>query len=213
VHLLYDVRNEDNLTYDAQGFALLFSCAEASIVFGRILPGAPGMDARVAEGKEDAVHLLGGVLSYPTGSNNDVFVSKGSWVVARPGETYGYWNKSGKPVSLFGFRAVTSRPAAPGSQRIFKPVEGRAAGSTVRTTIYETAASRGDLLALHPGEPAKLPSALCRASLVTAGRVMALFGREKISLDTGEGIAFVKEPVEIVGVGGLSNVILFSTIV
>jgi len=213
VHQLYDVRNEDNLAYDGGGFALLFSCPEASIVFGRILPGQGGMDSRLADGKEDAAVVLGGMLSYPTGPDNDVFVSKGSWIVARPGETFGYWNKSGKPVSIFGFRAVTARRGMPGSQRIFKGADSRSAAPASRAVIYETPTSRGELLSLHPGEPARLPSSRCRASLVTAGRVMALFGREKISLDTGEGIAFVKEPVEVVGVGGLSNVVLFSTIV
>ena len=79
--------------------------------------------------------------------------------------------------------------------------------------MCETQTARGELLSLHPGEPAAFHASFCCATLVTQGRVMALFGREKISLDTGEGIAFVGERGEMVGVGGLSNVALFTTTV
>ncbi len=213
MHQLYDVRNEETLSYDPHGFALLFTCGEASVLFGRILPGHRGLDARSRGDAEDDAYVLSGMLSYPTAQNNEVFVPKGSWVVARPGEVFGYWNKGGKPVTLFAFRPVTSRRSQSGSQRIYKPNESRAVkpGGMARVLAYETPSSRGEMLTLHPGEPSTLEPRFCVATFVLAGRIMALFGREKISLDAGEGLAFVRERVEIVGVGGLSSVLVFST--
>lgn len=213
MHYLYDTRNEEGLSYDPQGFALLYTCGEASVLFGRILPGQRGMEARTRTDAEDDAFVLSGMLSYPTAAGSEVFVSKSSWVVARPGEFFGYANRSGKPVTLFAFRPVTTRKGPPGSQRIYKANESRAMNPSALTRLlmYETPASRGEILALHPGEPATLEPRFCTATLVIGGRVMALFGREKISLDTGEGLAFVREKVEIVGVGGLSNVLVFST--
>jgi hypothetical protein len=46
---------------------------------------------------------------------------------------------------------------------------------------------------------------------VTEGRVSVIVGKEKLSIDLGEGVALVREPAEILGVGGLSRVMLFST--
>lgn len=215
MHQLYDVRNEDGLSYDPHGFATLFQSGEAAVDFGRLLPGQAGIDARAGEGREDDAYVLGGMLSYPTTPSSEVFVAKGSWVVARPGEVHGYWNRGGKPVTLFRFRPKSSRRGAPGSQRIYKPNESRTGLSANQTRIvaYETPASRGEMLTLHPGEPAAFHASFCCSALVTTGRVMALFAREKVSLDAGEGIAFVGERGEIVGVGGLSNVVLFTTVV
>lgn len=214
MHHLYDVRSGDQLSYDGQGVATLFSSPDASVAFGRIMPGQMGMQGLSANECEDNAVVLSGMLSYPTAPNNEVFVSKGSWVVARPGEVHGYWNKGAKPVTLFIFRPKSLGKAAAGSQRIFKPHDSRPMPKTPTTkvTMYETPASRGEMLTLHPGETAALAPALCRATLVTAGRIMALMGKDKISLDSGEGIAFVREPVEFVGVGGLSNVVVFSTL-
>jgi hypothetical protein len=215
VHQLYDVRNEEGLTYDPHGFATLFSCGEASVDFGRLLPGQAGIDAHAKDDREDCAFVLTGMLSYPTSPNNEVFVSKGSWVVARPGETHGYWNRGGKSVTLFRFRAKCPKRGPSASQRIFKPSDSRVGVpmNSPRMMMYETTTSRGELLSLHPGEPANFQASFCCATLVTAGRVMALFAREKVSLDAGEGIAFVGERGEIVGVGGLSTVALFTTIV
>jgi len=215
VHQLYDVRNEESLSYDPNGFATLFSCGEAAVDFGRLMPGQPGIDARAQEDREDDAYVLGGLLSYQTSPNNEVFVAKGSWIVARPDEVHGYWNRGGKPVTLFRFRPKSAKRSAPGGQRIYKPNDSRPGLSLNQTRMvtFETQTSRGELLTLHPGEPAAFHASFCCATFVTQGRVMALFAREKISLDAGEGIAFVGERGEIVGVGGLSNVALFTTIV
>ncbi len=215
MHQLYDVRNEESLSYDPNGFATLFQCGEAAVDFGRLMPGQAGMDAQAREDREDNAYVLGGMLSYPTSPSNEVFVAKGSWVVARPGETFGYWNRGGKPVTIFRFRPKSARRGALGGQRIYKPNESRTGLSPgqTRLVICETAASRGELITLHPGEPAAFHASFCCATFVISGRVMALFAREKISLDAGEGIAFVGERGEIVGVGGLSNVALFTTVV
>ena len=215
MHQLYDVRNEDELAYDPYGYATLFSCNEAAVDFGRLIPGQPGIDVHAQDGCEDDAYVLGGMLSYSTMPGSEVFVAKSSWLVARPGEPHGYWNRGGKPVTLFRFRPKSARRGTPGSQRIYKPNESRSGLSPgqQRVVAYESAASRGEILTLHPGEPAPFQASFCCATFVTTGRVMALFGREKISLDAGEGIGFVGERGEIVGVGGLSNVVLFTTIV
>jgi hypothetical protein len=214
VHQLYDIRNEEALTYDRHGFATLFSCAEAAVDFGRLMPGEPGLDAHAVEDREDDAYVLGGMLSYPASTSNEVFVAKGSWVVARPGETFGYWNRGGKPVTLFRFRPKSARRPAGGGQRIYKPAEPRpGAANAQRVLAYETSVSRGEMLSLHPGEPSAFQAVFCCATLVTAGRVMALFGREKVSLESGEGIAFVGERGELVGVGGLATVAIVTTIV
>lgn len=213
MHQLYDIRNEEILAYDKHGFANLFSAAEGAVDFGRLLPEEPGMDAQAVPDREDNAFVLGGMLSYPASSSNEVFVSKGSWVVARPGETFGYWNRGGKPVTLFRFRPKSAKRPAVGGQRIYKPAEPRPGSNQQRVLVYETPVSRGEMLHLHPGEPATFQAAFCCATLVTAGRVMALFGREKVSLEAGEGIGFVGERGELVGVGGLSSVALVATIV
>ncbi len=206
----FDVRNEDLLSYDAQGVAELFSCPAASVAFGRVPPGSVGMQGIAAEGCEDNAVVLSGLLSYPTEPGKELFAARGAWVVARPGEIQGYCNRSAKSVTLFIFR-----PRVPGGTlegrtgtRVFVPASPQA---VPRVTAYETPASRGEVLALHPGGNAALGPAAVRAALVTAGRVMALSGREKVSLDVGEGLAFVGIPVEFVGVGGLSAVAVFST--
>jgi hypothetical protein len=215
VHQLYDVRNEEGLSYDPHGFATLFSSNEAAVDFGRLMPGQPGIDVRAQDDREDDAYVLGGMLSYSTMQGSEVFVAKSSWVVARPGEPHGYWNRGGKPVTLFRFRPRSAKRSASGSQRIYKPSESRSSLSPAQSRIvaYETPASRGETLTLHPGEPAPFHASFCCATFVTTGRVMALFGREKISLDAGEGIGFVGERGEIVGVGGLSNVVVFTTTV
>lgn len=214
MYQLIDVRNEDLMTYDEQGVAILFKCPDASVAFGRIMPGQMGMQGLAAEGCEDNAVVLSGMLSYPTSTHNEVFVSKGTWVVARPGEVHGYWNKGGKPVTLFIFRPRASGTASPGSQRIFKPHESRALSRPLgnRLTMYETTASRGEILSLHPGEPSTFTPVLCRAMMVTSGRVMSLLGKEKVSLDSGEGLVYMREGAEVVGVGGLSTMVVFSTL-
>jgi hypothetical protein len=208
--LRFDTRNEELLSFDATGVAPLFSNPEASAAFARIPPEGAGMQGLAAEGCEDNILVLSGMLCYPTSPGKEAFAAKGAWVVAPPGEVHGYWNRSAKPVNLFIFRPrARGQTSGPGSgPRVFAPAEPQAAP---RVTAYETPASRGEVLALHPGENAVFGAALVRAALVTAGRVMALSGREKISLDEGEGLAFTGVPVEFVGVGGLSSVAVFST--
>ena len=215
MHQLYDVRNEEGLSYDPHGFAALFTSSEAAVEFGRLMPGQSGIDLHTTDDREDNAFVIGGVLSYSTLPGSEVFVSKSSWVVARPGEPRGYWNRGGKPLTLFRFRPRSAKRAAAGGQRIYKPGESRTGLSTTqpRVVVYETPASRGETLTLHPGERAAFHASFCCATFVISGRVMALFGREKVSLDAGEGIGFVGERGEIVGVGGLSSVALFTTIV
>ncbi len=214
MHQLIDIRKEDELKFDDQGVATLFSSADASVAFGRVPPGQMGMQGLSAPGAEDNAFVMSGMLSYPTEGSRDVFVAKGSWVVARPGEVHGYWNKSAKPVTLLMFRARTTAKAGPGQQRIYRPADsGMLKGVTpVRSVGYETLASRGENITLHPGEPTELVPALCSVLLVTEGRMMALFSRQKISLDYGEGLVFIREAVEVIGVGGLSQAVLFSTV-
>ena len=206
----FDIRNEDRLTYDAQGIAALFSCPEAGVAFGRVPPGGMGMQGIAGEECEDNAVVLGGMLSYPTTPGREAFAAKGAWVVARPGEVGGYWNQGGRPVTIFVFRPRTPGRArgVGGSPRIFTPGETPAAP---RVEAYATESSRGEVLTLHPGEQVACGPALVRAPLVTAGRVMALMGREKIALEAGEGLVLAGTPADIVGVGGLSSVVMFST--
>jgi len=206
----FDVRNEDLLSYDAQGIAPLHSCAGTTVAFGRIQPGCSGMQGISSEGCEDNAVVLSGILSYPTAPGQEVFVSKGSWVVTRPGEICGYCNRSARPVTLFIFRPRARGPAreSGAGPRVFTPA---GPPNAVRLPAYQTETSRGEVLSLHPGENAALSLVPFGAALVTGGRVMVLAGREKISLDEGEGIAFTGTAVEFVGVGGLSTVAVFST--
>jgi hypothetical protein len=207
----FDTRDESRLSFDAAGIAPVFSSPDASVAFGRVLPGGSGMQGLSAEGCEDNLLVLTGMLCYPTSPGKEVFAARGAWVPAPPGEIHGYWNRSAKPVHLFLFRprprGLTRGPGS--SPRVFVPAEPQ---SAPRVTAYETSTSRGEVLALGPGVNAAFGPALVRAALVTAGRVMALAGREKISLDAGEGLVFRGVPVEFVGVGGLSGAAVFSTV-
>jgi len=213
VHHLIDVRSEDQLKYDDQGVATLFTSADASVAFGRIMPGQMGMQGLAVLEAEDNAYVMSGMLSYPASAKNEEFAARGAWVVARPGEIHGYLNKGAKPATLFIFRPRAPGKAAPGAKRIFTPADSAVVGRVAmnRSLAYETPASRGEALTLHPGETTSLAPVLCSVLLVTEGRMMALFNREKISLDHGEGLVFVREAVEVVGVGGRSHAVVFST--
>ncbi len=205
---LYDIRSEDSLSYDEHGFATLFSCPDARVAFARLAPGSNGLDEHAHADLEDNAHVLTGVLTYKMGEGKQALVAKDSWVVARPGEVHGYANTGARPVSLFLFFPRSLKRGTLGNLRVYRPFDVKGA----RIVIFETAGSRGEVLSLHPGEPARLAPAACSAVMVTDGRVMALMQREKISLDSGEGIAFTRESVDIVGVGGVSHVVVFTTL-
>jgi hypothetical protein len=209
--LPFDTRDESRLPFDATGVAALYSGPDASVAFGRVPPGGAGMQGLADEGCEDNLLVLSGMLCYPTSPGQEVFAARGAWVPAPPGEIHGYWNRSAKPVRLFFFRPRTrGLTRVPGSgPRISVPAEPQAAP---RVTAYETSTSRGEVLALGPGANAAFGPALVRSALVTAGRVMALAGGEKISLDAGEGLVFRGISVEFVGVGGQSSAAVFSTV-
>jgi hypothetical protein len=216
VHHHFDVRDEDRLAYDEHGVAVVHAGPDAAVAFARIMPGQIGMQGLAGPDCEDNALVLSGTLSYPTSEKNEIFVTRGCWVVARPGEVFGYWNKTPKPVTLFCFRPKGRGGGPPGAgPRVFSSESQatlpRLAPPSPRTTAYETPSSRGEKLTLHPGERVECPAILCRAALVTDGRVMALLAKSKISLDSGEGLAVCRESVEFIGVGGLSRVAVFST--
>lgn len=209
--LPFDTRDESRLPFDATGVAAIYSGPDASVAFGRVPPGGAGMQGLSAEGCEDNLLVLTGMLCYPTSPGREVFAARGAWVSASPGEIHGYWNRSAKPVSLLFFRPRTrGMTRVPGSgPRVCVPPEPPTAP---RVTAYETSTSRGEVLTLGPGAAAAFGPVLVRAALVTSGRVMALAGREKISLDAGEGLVSRGIAVEFVGVGGQSGAAVFSTV-
>ncbi len=72
----FDVRNEDLLSYDAQGIAPLYSCPGATVAFGRIQPGCSGMQGISSEGCEDNAVVLGGKVVGYLAVVRDVWVAE-----------------------------------------------------------------------------------------------------------------------------------------
>jgi len=208
---LVDVRNEHALTYDGLGVAKLHETADAALSFIRLHPGLE-IPPYFHEDVEESAVVLSGTLTYPYGAAQVLSVAVGQWVVAVAGDRHGYANRGDRPLTLLLFSpASTPTPGRPGTRmlsRIFRPLgEPRP-----RLLVYETDVSRGELVALRPGERVSLARIRYSAVYCFDGRIMCLMRGDRLALEAGEGVTLVHTEAEIVGASGQSTAAVFSTL-
>lgn len=206
---IFDVRNEDSLSYNSDGIAKLIESDDAAVWFARLLPGKE-IGVHTHSDCEDNSLVVTGKLTYLTGMAEPE-VSRGGFSVARPDEVHGYRNVADWPLHLLLFTpSTTDGEGAQGSeirQRVFRPA-GSASGLT---QIYKTRSSQGFQVALSPGATQKIDYARAMVIFILEGRIMTLVAGDKVSLDPGEGVFIRKSVVEVVGVAGHSTIAVFAT--
>ena len=203
---LFDLRNEDLLQYNALGVAKLHSTSDAAVWFARLQPGM-AIDSHTHTDCEDNALVVSGVMTYYVEEGREIGVPRLAWVVARPGDVHGYVNRTDKLITLFLFSPLALPGHAQSQSRVFQPREE----PRPRASVYETETSRGERIALRPGEGCPVKSVRYQAVLVLDGRVMCIMKKDKLALESSEGVVLVHTPAELVGASGHSEIVVFST--
>jgi quercetin dioxygenase-like cupin family protein len=208
-HQLVDVRNEDALTYNSHGVAKLHSTSDCAFWYARLLPGME-VAAHQHNDIEDNALGLGGTLSYPVGPGQELTVNQNKWVVARPGETHGYVNRTPRPLTMLLFTpvAVAGGRTTRSFSSIFQPL----AEPKPRLTVYETDSSRGEVVSLRPGETIPVSPVRYLAAYCLSGRIMCLTRSDRLALEASEGVCLVATGADLVGASGISTLAIFSTL-
>lgn len=207
---LVDVRNEELLAYNNHGVAKLHSTTDCAFWYARLHPSME-VGAHQHQDIEDNALVLSGTLSYPVGPGQELTINQNKWVVARPGETHGYVNRTPRPLTMLLFTPM----ALPGGSRttrsfsrIFQPL----AEPKPRLTVYETDSSRGEIICLRPGETVPVAGVRYLAAYCLSGRAMCLMKSDRLALEASEGVCLVSTPADLVGASGVSTVVVFSTL-
>jgi len=203
---LIDVRNEDVLSYDSDGVARLYGTPDAEVRFARLIPGRMVAPHSRPDAEEDAL-VLSGRLTYLTGGGQEAILDRGGWAVAPPGEVHGYANRTPRPLTLLHFSPKARPPDRPSRARVFQPL----GEPKPRLTVFETETSRGEWVALRPGENASLTGVRFSIAYCVDGRIMCLMKRDKLALESGEGVCLVHTSADLVGASGKSTVAVFAT--
>lgn len=206
-HHLVDVRNEALLSFGSDGMARLHETYDAAVAYVRLLPGAESPAHSHAEAEESGL-VLSGTLTYAAGVGQELTVPQSGWVVAHPGEWHGYANRGDRLLTMILFRPVAATFMNKSRSRVLPP----SGEPRPRRVVYETGTSRGELVALRPGENVSLNSVRYTAVYCLDGRVMCLMKGEKLALESGEGVGLVHTPADLVGASGKSMVALFATL-
>ncbi len=206
-HHLVDVRNEAVLSFGPDGMAPLHETVDAAVAYVRLLPGTESPAHANAEAEACGL-VLSGTLTYVAGMGQDLTVPQNGWVVAHPGEWHGYGNRGDRPLTMILFRPVAATFMRKSRSRVLPPPgEPRP-----RRVVYETGTSRGEVVALRPGENVSLSAARYAAVYCLDGRVMCLMKGDKLALESGEGVCLMHRAADLVGASGHSAAAVFSTL-